>query len=352
MIKLGGQLKQWLNTNEMNKGRKLCLFQKKIFLFIIVLSLILFVFYHAFFSSRIDTVVEGRVYRSAQLPGNLLEKFIKKKGIKSIINLRGKSNDSKWYANESEISKKYHVQLYDIGLSPNDLPEYSKLMNTLDILLTSEKPVLIHCYRGIDRTGLASALALTIEQDPPLSEIKKQFSWRYGVLPFYRSTGPYFFSKYEQWLNKTQKMHSKNNLIYWINYEYLDSHGNLKFWIDHVNGREYKDKKMMIPGDSKMILIDGWAFDTRTNSPVDNLYVMVDNRISLKADFTYNRPDIAKFFGLGEKYYKKFVVGWRVVFERDTIPLGCHEISLKIVKNGSNSFGIPTENTFCLENTF
>src|SRR4030042_3604671 len=291
------------------KSMKLRLLQK-IFFFIIVLSLILFAFYHIFFSPRIDTVVAGRVYRSAQLSGNLLEKFIKEKGIKTIINLRGKFNDSQWYADESEISKKYHVQMYDIGISPHDLPEYSKLINILDILLKSEKPILIHCRRGVDRTGLVSALALAIEQDTSLSELKKQFSWRHGVLPFYRSTGPYFFSKYEQWLNKAQRIHSKNNLIYWINNEYLDSQGNLRFCVDVVNGRAYKgkDRIVTIPGNSKTILIEGWAFDSHTNFPVDNLYVIVDNRTQLKADFIYNRTDVAEFYGLGEKYYENFVV--------------------------------------------
>src|SRR4030042_1675896 len=336
----------------MNKDRKLRLLQK-FFFFIIVLSLILFAFYHIFFSPRIDTVVAGRVYRSAQLSGNLLEKFIKEKGIKTIINLRGKFNDSQWYADESEISKKYHVQMYDIGISPHDLPEYSKLINILDILLKSEKPILIHCHRGVDRTGLVSALALAIEQDPSLSELKKQFSWRHWVLPFYRSTGPYFFSKYEQWLNKAQRIHSKNNLIYWINNEYLDSQGNLKFWIDHVNGKMFdKDKKIVISGNSKQILIDGWAFDSRINSPAEDLYVVIDNKTKLKANFTSNMPGVARYFGLGEKYYENFVVGWKVAFQRDTIPDGCHKISLKIVKSGSTSLDIPTENTFCLENTF
>ncbi len=235
----------------------------------------------------------------------------------------------------------------------HDLPEYSKLINILDILLKSEKPILIHCHKGVDRTGLVSALALAIEQDPSLSELKKQFSWRHWVLPFYRSTGPYFFSKYEQWLNKAQRIHSKNNLIYWINNEYLDSQGNLKFWIDHVNGKMFdKDKKIVISGNSKQILIDGWAFDSRINSPAEDLYVVIDNKTTLKANFTSNMPGVARYFGLGRKYYENFVVGWKVAFQRDTIPDGCHKISLKIVKSGSTSLDIPTENTFCIENTF
>jgi len=324
-------------------------FKKKILLLIIGLSLLLFASFYIFFSSRIDTVVGGKVYRSSQLPGDLLEKFIKDKGIKAIINLRGSSKD-KWYVEESDICKKYGVKLFDIEMSPNDLPDFGKLTNTLDILLTSEKPILIHCHKGIDRTGLVSALALAIEKDPSLSEVKKQFSWKHWVFPFYRSAGPYFFSKYEQWLNTTERLHSKKNLLYWINNEYLDSHNNLKFWIDHVNGRMFpKDKRLSIPGNSKKILIDGWAFDARSNSPVKNLYLVIDSGISSKADIKYNMPGVARFFGLGDKYYNNFVVGWEAEFERDTIPDGCHKISFKIIRPGSNRPVIPTENVFCFE---
>lgn len=326
-------------------------FKKKILLFIIGLSLLLSASYYVFFSSRIDTVVRGKVYRSSQLPGDLLGKFIKDKNIKAIINLRGRSKD-KWYVEESEICKKYGVKLFDIEMSPNDLPDCGKLTNTLNILLTSEKPILIHCYKGIDRTGLVSALALVIEKDPPLSEVKKQFSWRHGVFPFYQSAGPYFFYKYEQWLIRTQRTHSKKILFYWINNEYLDSHNNIYFWIDRVNGRIYKkNKRLIIPDASKKLLIDGWAFNTCTNSSVKDLYVVIDGGISSKADFKFNRPDVAKFFGLDKKYRQTFVVGWKAEFDRTAITDGCHRISLRIVKSGSDSLYVSTENTFCIENT-
>jgi hypothetical protein len=201
---------------------------------------------------------------------------------------------------------------------------------------------------------MVSALALAIEQDPPLSEIKNQFSWKRGVLPFYRSIGPYLFTKYEQWLDKTHRIHSKNNLIYWITHEYIDNQGNLEFCIDSINNIVYDEdtNKIIIPNNSKDILIEGWAFDARTNSSVESLYVVIDNRTSLKVNYKYNRPDVAKHFDLGEKYYKNFMVGWKVSFDRAGIADGCHNIYLKYVKDKSNTWDILTGNTFCFENTF
>lgn len=214
---------------------------KKSFFILISFSLVTFALYQLFFNERIDTVVEGKVYRSAQLSCDSLQKIIDEKGIRTIINLRGGSKDAGWYVRECEIAKKNNIRLYDISIPAHELPEYAKLISLVDALQISERPILIHCRRGADRTGMASALALAIEKDPPFSYIKKQFSWRYGVLPVYRSIGPYFFSKYEQWLNKTGKAHSRDTLLYWIRNEYVDNRGNLGPSIDYFSVLFLKD---------------------------------------------------------------------------------------------------------------
>ena len=107
---------------------------------------------------------------------------------------------------------------------------------------------------------MVSALALALEADPPISELKKQFSARYGVLPFYRSIGPYFFSMYEDWLKKNNHNHSRDRLLYWARHEYRDYFGNLESWIDEVNGiprAEFKQGKGMIPNNAKDIVDQG-----------------------------------------------------------------------------------------------
>jgi len=167
--------------------------KKKVFLPFLILSLFLLVFYLVYFSPRIQSVVEGRIYRSPRLSANFLEKTIKEKGIKTIINLRGENKESEWYIEESEISKKNNIKLYDCRLHASDLPKYPILVKILDILLMSERPLLIHCVAGVDRTGFVSALALAIEKDVPLFEVKKQFSLRYGSFPLIRTIGPLFF---------------------------------------------------------------------------------------------------------------------------------------------------------------
>jgi protein tyrosine phosphatase (PTP) superfamily phosphohydrolase (DUF442 family) len=128
--------------------------------------------YYLLLSSKIYPVIESRIYRSAQLSDKVLGEVIKEKGIRTIINLRGKDTDSSWYADENRMAGDMNVKLFDIRLISNELPRYRKLAAVLSILQDSEKPLLIHCKRGADRTGLVSALALVLEQDPPFSEVK------------------------------------------------------------------------------------------------------------------------------------------------------------------------------------
>jgi len=302
-----------------------------------------------FLDNRFYTVVESRIYRSAQLSDDDLEKYIREKDIKTILNLIGRRDDKDWYKKEKEITQKYKVQLHDVGISANELPDIDRIISIVNILVHAEKPLLIHCKKGVDRTGLVSAIALSIEKDSPLHTIKRQFSLRYGVFPFYRSVGPYFFQQYEKWLKETERIHSKDTLLHWITDEYVDYKSNILYWIDSMNDKVFNDKKVSIENDSEELSIKGWSFHFKEKSPPDGiLYIRPDNRISSRAIVKYNRPDVAQYFELGEKYYKNFVVGWEAKFKSKDLSQGCHRIYLQYVKDESTIWNFDTDFEFCL----
>jgi hypothetical protein len=161
--------------------------------------------------------------------------------------------------------------------------------------------------------------------------------------------GPHLFSQYEQWLAKTQKAHNRNNLISWIENEYIDDQGNLRYRIEGINGMTVRDgkAKVMINGAPKRLVVEGWAFDSHTKKPADGLMLIIDNHISSRADFRYDRPDVAKYFSLGEQYYGHFPVGWRVEFNTDHVGKGCHNVSIRPVRNGSENLEIPLGYEVC-----
>jgi len=102
-------------------------------------------------------VVPGKVYRSAQPSWSELEKWVDKYDIKTVINLRGDKENV--IADERKVLAGLGVEMKTIRLSSKRLPARYMLVDLIELIESSELPVLIHCKSGIDRGGTASALA-------------------------------------------------------------------------------------------------------------------------------------------------------------------------------------------------
>ena len=97
------------------------------------------------------------------------------------------------------------------------------------------------------------------------------------------------------------------------------------------------------------ISVVGWAFDARNKLPVENLYLIIDDTITDKVEFKYNRPDVDSHFGLDETSKKGFMFGWLAEFDVDDLSEGCHKISLKFLKNNHNEIKVPTNYMLCIK---
>lgn len=305
-----------------------------------------------FVDGRVSPVIDGRIYRSNRLSSDDLESVIRDRNIRTILNLTGRFANTEWYVREHELARKYGVAIHDFALSPSELPTFRELQEILKTLAEAEKPLLIHCRRGADRTGMVSAMALALEQDPPLATLKKQFSWRYGVFPWYQSIGPLLFQQYEGWLGTAGRVHGRDALLDWIENGYVDHRGNLLFEVDAVNEVFYSGPGLSVTvrDDRDRVVLGGWAFDARRESPVGGLTVLIDGTVSAEARFVYNRTDVAKYFGLKRQAaYTDFRIGWVAEFDRKALGDGCHTITLR--NGGSNGiwWDVPVKRSFCIE---
>jgi len=133
-------------------------------------------------NGNFHTVIDNELYRSGQLTPAQLSHYQQKYKIKTVINLRGPNMDKDWYVQELAESRRLGVTHIDFKMSTKRLltPEQAKQL--VEVYKTAQKPILIHCFSGSDRTGLASALYVAAIANEGEEEAEDQLTPLYGHL--------------------------------------------------------------------------------------------------------------------------------------------------------------------------
>ena len=128
-----------------------------IFVTIIILLGVGYYYFHFIVNANFKIIVPNKVYRSAQPSETQLKRWVKKYGIKTVINLRSKNPNIS--ANDTFGAKELEIKSINFELSGNRLITRQELLGLITAIENAETPILLHCKSGIDRTGFASALA-------------------------------------------------------------------------------------------------------------------------------------------------------------------------------------------------
>ncbi|WP_312139343.1 dual specificity protein phosphatase family protein [Brevundimonas sp.] len=131
-------------------------------------------------SGNFHPVVEGRAYRSAQPKGDDLDRYYQTYGIKTVINLRGQRDGAKWYDDEIAALKRLGITHVNFRMSANRELSREDAEALVRVLDSAEKPILIHCKAGSDRSGLASALYIAAVERGSEQDAERQISIKYG----------------------------------------------------------------------------------------------------------------------------------------------------------------------------
>lgn len=149
-------------------------------------------------------VEEGVLYRSSQPTTEQIISYHEQYGIKSIINLRGENAGRAWYDAETRTAQSLGIKHINFRMSSRQILTQDKALALIEVLKTAPKPVLVHCYGGADRSGLASALFLAAVANKGEEESEDQISFRFGHLsiPFLSSAYAMdqTFENMEPWL--------------------------------------------------------------------------------------------------------------------------------------------------------
>ncbi|AIG29707.1 dual specificity protein phosphatase family protein [Flavobacterium psychrophilum] len=138
---------------------------------VIPISIIILLFvgkyvYDMNINHNFETITEGKVYKSGVIPPDEIESYVKKYNIKSIVDLRFPGTTdlvnnpeipTELTAEKEAIAKIKGVNYFNNGSdqvpTPENVKTFLKIMDN-----KSNYPVLIHCYHGIGRAELYSAI--------------------------------------------------------------------------------------------------------------------------------------------------------------------------------------------------
>jgi protein tyrosine/serine phosphatase len=156
----------------------------------------------------------GVMARSNQPSPQQIARYADRFGIKTIINVRGRS-DTGYYWLEKEACDRHGIALIDLRLRSREPPSKEHILRAKQIFETIQYPALIHCKSGSDRAGVAAVLYKHFKMGMPISEAVEQLSLKYLHLK-QGKTGmiDFFFAAY---LAETQE---NKPFLEWVEEDY------------------------------------------------------------------------------------------------------------------------------------
>lgn len=163
----------------------------------------------------------GAYYRSAQLTAGGLARTLRTNQIRTVVNLRGCNPEQDWYRAERAATLAAGATQVDLAMASDLWLSRDQMRTLVDVLRTAERPVLLHCEWGAERTGLASAIVELLRPGGSLESARDQFGPYYLYLP--TADGLVMsghVDAYEAWLRENQFAHSPGRFLTYANEAY------------------------------------------------------------------------------------------------------------------------------------
>ena len=163
---------------------------------------------------RVVEVVPGLLVagqpKAAEWPA-VVQRF----GVRAVVNLRGARPSERWYADEAAACRDLGVARDDVRIKLDDWPPQHEVRRFVALLEERERPLLLHCKDGYDRSGWGAAVALALAGEP-LARALDVMSPASGHLcrrdacPLHR-----FFAEYSSWLGRSGAAHDAATFRLW-----------------------------------------------------------------------------------------------------------------------------------------
>lgn len=186
---------------------------------------------HRWWTGNRGVVVPGRVYRSSQLSGPALGEWIRRDGIRTVVNLRGPNDEFAWYRDEKSATLAAGATLIDLPLASDHWLSRAQAKTLIETLDGVEYPILIHCQWGAERTGMVASLIQLLEDGNGPEAAAREFSLYYLYVP--TSDGRVMAGHarlYRKWLRQNGLDHSPERFRRWLLQEYEPRYPSREYW--------------------------------------------------------------------------------------------------------------------------
>ncbi len=108
---------------------------------------------------RFRAVESDVLYVSGQPEPEQLEQLYRQHRFRTLVNLRGPHPDTRWYPFEKQFARRHDLTWVDMDISRSRGPTPEQV-RTLEQLYDQPEhhPILVHCWGGTDRSGVAAAI--------------------------------------------------------------------------------------------------------------------------------------------------------------------------------------------------
>jgi protein tyrosine phosphatase (PTP) superfamily phosphohydrolase (DUF442 family) len=126
---------------------------------------------------NLHRIAEG-VWRAGQPTPGQIRAFARRGG-RSVVSLRaGRGFGS--LPLELEACRDTGLTFHNLIIRSRTLPSRDELRTVARFFESMQRPVMLHCKSGADRSGFASALYLMLAENRPAAEARKQLALKYG----------------------------------------------------------------------------------------------------------------------------------------------------------------------------
>jgi protein tyrosine/serine phosphatase len=177
-------------------------------------------------------VVPGECARAAQAWAGGVGSFLEKRGIKALINLRGRNDDLSWWKNEIGAVEARGIAHLDAMLDSRRLPTKPMLERLTQAFDQAPRPFVLKCSGGQDRTSFAAALYLIHRRGWTAMDAARA---QYARFPYL-----HFPKKHQRWLRLFLDFAAEDAggmpLALWIRDHYTAE--RLKQWLDETGFKD------------------------------------------------------------------------------------------------------------------